>query len=128
MAISGSAALLALLSVGDARAAGEMSRAEQKACAAGGGRIMRDGRAQTERCVHRFPDAGKKCTGSRQCAGKCVYLDDSEIRLGFSKAPWPEGDPRLGARVAGHCQFSDTPFGCRYHVERGRLAGGLCTD
>jgi hypothetical protein len=94
----------------------QMTPEERSACLAKGGEVQPLGRLQYEACVVHFRDAGKRCSSSRQCLGKCLY---------------PEGRPQplnLRRRVVGQCQKTSNPFGCHTYVEHGRLKPGPCVD
>ena len=88
----------------------ELSAADRTACTAGGGRVERRGRLQAETCVHPFADAGKACTDSAECAGKCVSIGNS------SEA------------TAGQCQADDRLFGCYSEIKAGKSVNTICVD
>ncbi len=85
------------------------------ACAARGGKMLRQGRAQTLRCVVNYADAGKRCTDGDDCLGDCRIEDVA-------------GAPQAGAAATGQCQASNNPFGCYATVENGRAEPALCVD
>lgn len=96
----------------------KLSESERQQCLAAGNHVAIMGLSGNEGCVHRMPDAGKRCTDGTQCKAGC-YLDQS--RPGF-KYPSPK------AKVAGVCAATDYGFGCRTAVKNGRAMPGLCVD
>lgn len=92
-----------------------MARADHdlaQACEEEGGTLMRVGRAQVERCVVPFADAGKVCRDGDDCLGNCL----AEF-----------AGPREGP-VTGRCAVNDLPFGCLTPIEDGRTGPTLCVD
>lgn len=85
-----------------------------KECLAKGGEYTKEGRLQAYRCVQQFSDAGKSCSDSSECQGKCTGSDTS-IVAGTSN-------------VTGTCAANDSPFGCRQTIEGGVAKGFLCVD
>lgn len=85
-----------------------------KECLAKGGEYTKEGRLQAYRCVQQFSDAGKSCSDSSECQGKCTN-SDTAIEAGT-------------ANVKGTCAVNDTPFGCRQTIEGGVAKGFLCVD
>jgi hypothetical protein len=66
-------------------------------------------------CVEKFADAGKPCTGSKQCHGHmCIYEG--------------EESPPPGEHVAGSCKRDNNPCGCFPLVEDGTFQGAFCAD
>jgi hypothetical protein len=88
----------------------EMSLADRTACIAGDGRVERRGRLQAEACIHPFADAGKACTDTSQCQGKCVST----------------GNPTDA--TAGQCQADDRLFGCYSEIKGGKAVNTICVD
>lgn len=91
----------------------EMSAADKAACTSAGGTVQRRGRIQAESCVHAFADAGKVCTDSAQCEGKCVGS---------------AGDATSATAVKGQCQADDRLFGCYAEVKDGKAVNAICVD
>jgi putative hemolysin len=91
----------------------DMSAADKAACTSGGGTVQRRGRIQAEQCVHAFADAGKQCSDSAQCQGKCVG---------------DAGDTAATTAVTGQCQADDHLFGCYAEVKGGKATGAICVD
>ncbi|AMT97006.1 MULTISPECIES: hypothetical protein [Psychrobacter] len=85
-----------------------------KECLAKGGEYTKEGRLQAYRCVQQFSDAGKSCSDSSECQGKCTN-SDTAIEAGKTN-------------VKGTCAANDTPFGCRQTIEGGVAKGFLCVD
>jgi hypothetical protein len=85
-------------------------------CRASGGAIRNVCRLQTPACVTPYSDAGKRCTDSRKCKGKCLLNADSD-------RPFRPGD-----FATGRCEVDNDPCGCKFEVVNGRVAGGQCVD
>lgn len=85
-----------------------------KECLAKGGKYTKEGRLQAYRCVQQFSDAGKSCSDSSECQGKCTN-SDTAIEAGT-------------ANVKGTCAANDSPFGCSQTIEGGVAKGFLCVD
>jgi hypothetical protein len=85
------------------------------ACEAQGGKMLPQGRMQTERCVIRYADAGRRCTDGDDCLGDC-RIDDVTAT------------PDAGANAVGRCQASSSRFGCYATVEGGRAEATICVD
>jgi hypothetical protein len=68
-----------------------------------------------KRCIVAFPDAGKPCTGKRDCKGRCLYD-------GRSFQP-------SGAKVTGRCEADNDPCGCFTDIDGGVVTKGTyCVD
>jgi hypothetical protein len=80
-------------------------------CARVSGRWIQVGKAR-HACVVRAPDAGTSCSGSAQCAGRCL------------------ADPVVteGAEVHGVCSADYVVWGCHQRVENGRAQPEICVD
>jgi hypothetical protein len=66
-------------------------------------------------CVVRNSDAGKICTDSSQCIGRCLVEH--------------EGRPlKRWAPATGACEADNTDGACYAEVVRGRLTGEICVD
>lgn len=90
-----------------------MSAAEKAACASSGGTVQRRGRIQAESCARSFVDAGKVCTDSAQCQGKCL----GEV-----------ADTAATSQVSGQCQAHDQLFGCYSAIKGGKGINAICVD
>jgi hypothetical protein len=87
---------------------------ERAACAAVGGDIVQDGLAGYEMCRQYLRDAGKACSDSSDCLGRCdVPLN---VSVDFDEP------------VTGQCTANDSPFGCYQSVTKGRAAPPICVD
>ncbi len=91
----------------------EMSVADRTACTSGGGKVERRGRMGMELCVRPYADAGKSCTDSSQCDGKCIG---------------DAGAAPDAPQVAGQCQADDRLFGCYSEIKGGKAANAICVD
>jgi hypothetical protein len=89
----------------------DMNAADRAACTSAAGRVERRGRMGAELCIHAYADAGKQCTDSAQCQGKCVS----------------GGNPGTPP-VAGQCQADDRLFGCYSEIKGGKSVGAICID
>ena len=98
-----------------AKPAGGSTVSEEIACNTKGGVWKRVGLGQFYACVIAMPDAGKSCTDSSQCEGRCL--------TGAGGMP-DEGNKQ----VTGSCQATNQPFGCFSEVENGVAGPGLCID
>jgi len=89
----------------------ELSAGDRAACIASGGRVERRGRIGAELCVRPLADAGKACTDTAQCQGKCVATGNADA-----------------APTAGQCQADDRLFGCYAEIKGGKAAYTICVD
>lgn len=60
-------------------------------------------------CILSYADAGKACTDSSQCQGKCLVVPDR-------------------IQTTGQCQLNNNPCGCFSTMEHGQPQPGLCID
>jgi len=90
----------------------DISASERARCTALRGTITQTG-FSTHACTYPAPDAGKACTGSDQCVGKCLALQD---------------DAEAGAAAAGACSALVNRGGCANFIENGKASGMLCVD
>jgi len=91
----------------------DMSVTDRAACTKGGGKVERRGRMGMELCVRPYADAGKTCTDSSQCDGKCIGN---------------AGAAPDASQVAGQCQADDRLFGCYFEIKGGKAANAICVD
>lgn len=91
----------------------EMSAADKAACTSGGGTVQRRGMLGMEMCVYAYADAGRQCTDSAQCEGKCV---------GSAGSVAPD------KAATGQCQADDRLFGCYAEIKGGKSAYAICVD
>jgi hypothetical protein len=86
--------------------------AEQKACAARGGKIEPVCMLGELMCVIRYRDGGKRCVDKRDCTGECLY----------------EGPTPAPAKPVGACQRTSDPCGCKAPIVNGKVAPAMCVD
>ena len=114
-------ALAALLSCAPAPPpAAPGPRADAAACRARGGAVRGGDMGSTRICVIPYADAGRACTDSDQCAGRCLF---DHGRRAYSL----EGPPPAGP-AAGRCEADDATLGCLSEVRNGRVQRPVCTD
>lgn len=89
--------------------------ADPAACKAAGGGIRPVCRMQQAACVIAYKDAGKACTDSDQCQGRCVTGDEGDA-------------PVAGSATIGLCEADSDPCGCSTEVIGGKAASTLCID
>lgn len=96
----------------------DLSAADRTACLKRGGFLAHYGMIGAEGCYFRFSDAGKHCSGSHDCKGRCIYpsRDVTKDRL------------KGGMTVLGRCEATSATFGCHSLVEHGRIRETLCVD
>jgi hypothetical protein len=90
------------------------------ACRARGGSIQGRAMFGNRRCVIPFADAGRSCTDSGQCAGRCLH--DYRGSAYSLAGPPPE---REGV---GRCEADDSIFGCHSEIRNGRIMRPVCVD
>ncbi|WP_313148149.1 hypothetical protein [Stenotrophomonas sp.] len=82
-------------------------------CRAAGGTLQPLGRLQRVQCVIPYADAGKTCSGKRECSGQCLATGETEA----------------GVVATGTCQRDASQnFGCRQRIEDGKAQGTICVD
>lgn len=91
---------------------------EAKICQEQGGHIKRVGRAQFQKCIIAYADAGKACQDKTDCQGKCILPKADDSRT----------DIHANNQVFGVCSADNNPFGCYVAVENGKIGRGLCVD
>ena len=71
-------------------------------------------------CVMPYSDAGRACTDSGQCAGRCLLsYDSSEVTI--------QSHP-VGREAAGQCEADSPTFGCHAEIVNGRITQPVCDD
>ena len=96
----------------------DMSEADRAACIQRGGFTAHYGMIGAEDCYFRYADGGRRCTGSNDCKGRCVYTKRD-----------PYGPfPRAGMAAIGRCEPTSAQFGCHTLVEHGRIRETMCVD
>ncbi|MEZ5937663.1 MAG: hypothetical protein R3C52_05535 [Hyphomonadaceae bacterium] len=91
----------------------EQLSAHPDACAKAGGEVRPVCMMGKPMCVIAFKDAGKPCTDSSQCSGRC---------LGDGKAT------KAGQPGTGRCAPTNNPCGCFQTVRDGIVQPTLCVD
>lgn len=84
-------------------------------CVAAGGEWRPVCKAQRPVCVRTYQDAGKICTDSSQCDGRC--------RGDYAAPPPPDDGPYVG-----YCEHDSDPCGCSAEVVGGELQSTRCVD
>jgi hypothetical protein len=110
----GSCAPLEPASETTARVSASSVPMDEASCRLAGGTMSPAGRRQLLQCTIAYPDAGKSCSASDQCAGECRAPSGSDIPA--------------GQVVQGLCQADSNRFGCSTRVEGGRAQATLCVD
>jgi hypothetical protein len=83
------------------------------ACTANGGKVKPICRMRKPACIFDYADAGKTCTDSEQCSGRCVIEDEM---------------PEVGARAIGVCEADNDVCGCSTEIIDGKTTAGRCVD
>lgn len=96
----------------------DMSEADRAACLQRGGFTAHYGMLGLEGCYFRYADAGKRCTGSNDCKGRCIHQGSDAY----------EDRPKPGRTAIGRCEATSAQFGCYTLVEHGRSRGRMCVD
>ncbi len=111
------AALIAVLALAACAPMGEgpttAPPVDAAACVANGGVVKKVCRMQRPACIFAYSDAGKTCTDSSQCKGRCVIEDEF---------------PEVGAKAIGVCERDNDLCGCSAEVIDGRATAGRCVD
>jgi len=98
---------------------------EVSLCEAKGGHMEKRGMMQSSMCVVPYADAGKTCSDSSQCLGKCLLNADNgsaERKSDFERAT------TSATPVTGSCEADDRTFGCIAEVKNGAVDVALCID
>lgn len=82
------------------------------ACKAQGGEVQRVCLMGHQMCVTPYPDAGKTCRSSDECAGQCMG----------------DGSVEMNKPTTGKCQATNQPCGCMQFIENGVAQPTLCAD
>lgn len=82
------------------------------ACRSAGGEIQRVCLMGNPMCIMPFKDAGKTCTDSDQCMGRCLG----------------ENSPPMNQPATGKCAPTNYPCGCFTLISRGIAQPALCVD
>jgi hypothetical protein len=86
----------------------------QAACNSYGGEWRPICRMQKPACVVSFKDAGKSCSDSSECSGRCTL-----------NSP---GNVQPGTATKGTCTANSDPCGCFQLVTNGKADYTLCAD
>lgn len=84
-------------------------------CKTAGGSWRPICRMQTPACVFTYADAGKACTDSTQCQGRCYAKETT-------------GAGSAGKPAEGQCSANSDPCGCHTLVQNGVATATLCAD
>src|SRR5678815_2456916 len=82
--------------------------------------------SQKDMCVTPYPDAGKKCSDSSECAGDCL-VDLTAHCDGAGKCTAPVV-PGAGTRAFGTCEMDNDPCGSRIEVINGVIQAPVHVD
>ena len=95
--------------------------AETIACRARAGTMAYRGRTIEPVCVIQTKDAGKTCSASAECEGRCL--------IDIDKAKDEEWRAiAVGAAATGVCSAEELHFGCYIPIERGTAGHPVCAD
>jgi hypothetical protein len=95
--------------------------AESIACRARGGTMAYRGRTIEPVCVIQTRDAGKTCSASAECEGRCLIdIDKAKDEEWRSIA--------VGSTATGICSAEELHFGCYIPIERGTAGHPVCAD
>jgi len=89
---------------------------ETQRCARAGGFLDQRGRRGNLMCVYPFADAGKACSSTKDCQGRCLAVSGGG------------GLPKAGEEAAGRCQPDDKLFGCFAELDKGKVKSTMCID
>jgi len=102
------AGVTARVATGDGKITAPIAKTAQS-CKAQGGSWQPVCMLGSEYCVLSYADAGKSCTDSSQCQGKCLVVSAK-------------------IQPTGQCQLNNNPCGCFSSMENGQALPGLCID
>jgi hypothetical protein len=105
-------ALTACAPMGDGPSTGPA--VDVAACTANGGKVKPVCRMQKPACIFDYADAGKACSDSDQCQGRCVAAEGA----------MPEG----GVAAKGVCEADNDVCGCSTEIVGGKAVAGRCVD
>lgn len=95
--------------------------AETVACNARGGTMAYRGLTIEPVCVIQTKDAGKTCSASAECEGRCLIdIDKAKDEEWRSIA--------VGAAATGVCSAEELHFGCYIPIEAGAARHPVCAD
>jgi hypothetical protein len=95
--------------------------AETIACGARGGAMAYRGRTIEPVCVIETRDAGKSCSASAECEGRCLIdIDEAKDEAWRSIV--------VGTAATGVCSAEELHFGCYIPIEAGVARHPVCAD
>ena len=95
---------------------------DKESCELKGGLWKKAGMVQAYMCTIPYKDAGKTCTDSSQCFGRCIYtnFDDSRLR---------NVSTGNKLQVTGKCEADSSVFKCMTEVKNGFIESAIaCAD
>lgn len=90
-----------------------LARIDIMACLDRGGVIQSVCMFGVPSCVEKYMDAGKPCSDSTECAGKC-RIEDEFVEV--------------GTQTTGFCSADSDPCGCFQLIVKGKAEHALCAD
>ena len=93
----------------------QATSSERKQCELLGGSIKKSGRAQFDKCIQSFSDAGEYCEEAIDCFGRCTLASSAD-------------HAKIGDAVDGVCEADNSRFGCTPLVSGGKYEGTICID
>jgi hypothetical protein len=117
-------ALLALLCSCSAEVPPQALGTVVEACP--GGEVRPVCRLQKDMCVTPYPDAGKACSDSSECAGDCLL--DLTVRCETVGNCSTQILPESGTRASGKCEVDNDPCGSRFEVVNGVVQAPVHVD
>lgn len=107
-------------------AVGEMRVSAEAACMRKGGDYKRVCVAQEYMCVMPYPDGGKICKDSSECAGEC-RIEVATVCSADGECVEP-ALPKSGDEATGICQIDNDPCGSVVPIRGGRAQPGENRD
>lgn len=96
----------------------DRSRILDGRCSRYGGTIKGVCMFGTRACVIPFPDAGKACTDTWQCMGRCwIEYQSDDIPM-----------PKTGEPATGTCQPTSDSCACYAEIKNGKAEQEICVD
>jgi len=91
-----------------------------------GGAVRPVCRSQQDMCVTPYPDAGRACSDSTECAGDCLV--DLAVRCDGAGNCAESEVPEIGASASGKCEVDNDPCGSRVEVVKGIVQAPVHVD
>lgn len=101
------------------RRATALEEIDVAACEEAGGTVTSVCMFGMPQCVTPFADAGKTCSDSSECQGRCLFDDQ-----GLGNRPGPV----VGESALGNCEADSNPCGCWWEIADGKVQQGICAD